>query len=870
MALRGHLRCENCPFTTGCVPGKGPEDSPFVIVGESPGTNELRVGAPFVGESGKLLDSVLQETGLNSLGIEPYVVNALSCYPPPRAKEGTMDLMKRATEACRGRLHEQLSAHPRKVILCLGAAASWSVTGDFGIKITQARGRVLPSPLASEGVVLAVHPAFLMRQGGGLHFWKKDLACAVNLLKGERPERWTEPTWSLIQTPSQLAELTERCWDSDYVTSDLETDQLHWFPNPSPPDPNERGRILCEGITTGEGNHVWIIPEDFFYKQLPAIRRLHSKGQWAFHNSLFDVTWMRAPQHKIPVKAGIDTMLMSYARNENRGFHDLDQVAQACIGAPPHKGMLEKYFPYKGASYRYVPPEILYRYNAIDLSKQHQIYPVLRQELDADPDSARLYDNLLIPAVEELVWMKLHGVKANIERVRENEGVLQRELDHLDGEINKYSKVHIGADINVASPPQLYSLLRKMELTIPGIKSTDEDTIIKCQRRYDHPIFNLILNRRELAKAKGTYVTNLLQKKRGKKIFPGCGHIKPDGCVYPDFALHRTTTGRLAGADPNFLNQPRGPRIRGQYGARPGKVFVEVDENQAELRSLACMSGDAILLDIYTKNEISIHDVTTAAFYGSLEDMRHNQQILEKAILQLQYYGDTEDHPWKCNNCSDIVLANTRHRCPESVYKEAKMRGKAVNFGIVYGREAHSLAMEFNISVYEAQRWIDTWLGTYPDAARFIKWCRERPSHRRDLITVFGRKKRHGVVSRERLKGIQNEAANFPHQSTASDIMLEAVIQCGPILRNTHKAFCWNEVYDAVYFEIDAGNETNLAQSIELVQRTVVAIPPKYGLTRVPFLADAKVGFDWGHMKDWKGSLEDTLGKEAIEERLAA
>lgn len=870
---REHLRCEGCPFKTPCVGTKGPEDSPFVIVGESPGTNEMRANAPFVGESGRLLQATLEEVGLNSLGpeFEPYYINALSCYPPPSAKQGNnTDPMKGATHACRERVLAQLSTHPRKVILCLGAAASWSVTGNFGIKITQERGQVLESPLASEGVVLAVHPAFLMRQGGGLPFWKKDLKCAVNLLRGERPDKWREPTWSLIRTPTQIMELTEEVAASPYTTSDLETDSLHWFPRKTPlvekgprGEVQVLGRILCEGITC-TGDHVYIIPEDIFYKNLPLIRRLHKVGHWSWHNSLFDVTWLRAPQHQVAARADDDTMLMSYSLNENRGFHDLDQVAQAWIGAPKHKGMLEQYFPRKGASFRHVPPEVLYKYNAIDLSKQHGIYAPLLEEVKADEHSNKLYHNLLIRAVEELVWMRLHGTKVDLQRVHENETIMQREIDALDAQINEYAKIHIGANISVASPQQLYNLLRKMELHLPGVKSTNEDTIIKLQRRYDHPIFNLILNRRELAKAKGTYVTNLLEGKIGSKKVPGEGHIKADGFVYPDFALHRTTTGRLAGASPNFLNQPRGPRIRGQYIARPGKLFVEVDENQAELRSLACMSGDPILLDIYTKNEISIHDVTTEAFYGSKKDMLSNEEILRRAMAQLQFFGDLEDKEWCCNECGSMVPPNLHHFCAQRVYKEAKMRGKAVNFGIVYGREAYSLAMEFNISVHEAQRWIDTWMGTYKRAAEFIEWCRSRPLHKRDLITVFGRKKRHGVISAERLKGIQNEAANFPHQSTASDIMLEAVITVGPILRSRYDAYCWNEVYDAVYYEIDV-DEDRVAESIKLVQDTIVSIPPRYGLTRVPFLADAKIGFDWGHMKDWKGSIEATLGKEEVE-----
>jgi uracil-DNA glycosylase family 4 len=851
-------RCENCPFITPTVGTKGPEDSPFVIVGESPGTNELRAGLPFVGESGKLLNAVLNQAGLPSLGIEPYVINALSCYPPPKAKEKGMDKMIAATKACQSRLVSLIQAHPRKVILCLGASASWAVTGNYGIKITQKRGQIIPTPLAEHGAVLAVHPAFLMRQGGGLPFWKKDLACAVKLLRGESISGWSEPTWSVVDRPSDLLDLISDCHKAEFNTSDLETDQLHWF----------GGRILCAGVTNGSGDHVNIIPEDVIYKNLPLMARLYESGRWNWHNSLFDVTWLRAPQHNIQAYASDDTMLQSYSLNENRGFHDLDQVAQHVLGAPPHKHMVSKYLPNKKASYRNIPPAELHKYCAIDLSKQHKIFKPL-QELQAEsPESVKLYTELLMPAVPEIVELRLQGVRANREKVEANETLLQTEIEELDEKINEYAIQHMGTKINVASPQQLAQLLYDhLQLKIPGTRSTDEDTIIQLQRRYDHPIFNLILNRRKLAKEKGTYVTNLLYGKKGKNLIPGAGHIKPDGRVYPDFRLHGTTTGRLAGSDPNLLNQPRSASIRGQYEAEPGHLFVEVDENQAELRSLAVMSGDPLLCDIYTKNEVSIHDITTAKFYGSKKEMINDPETMMRAAHLLQYFGVVDNKDWTCYDCNSEVIAHQKHLCGQRVYKEAKMRGKAVNFGIVYGREAYSLAMEFNISVAEADRWIQEWMALYSGAADFIKWCRSRPLERKDLVTAFGRKKRHGVVSREALKGIQNEAANFPHQSTASDIMLMTLIRCGPQLR-AWGCRPWLELYDAIYFQAKIDEEV-VAKGIKLVQDTITQVPIDYGITRIPFIGDAKIGFDWGHMKEWKGSIAETLGDE-LKTRLVA
>lgn len=816
--------CASCPFGTRCVGTRGPVDSPFVIVGESPGSRELIEGKPFMGPSGKMLNEMLAQAGLDSLNIEPYVINALSCFPSKKE----VPIMQQATRACQSRVMDQLKAHPRKVILCLGAAASWSVTNDFDIKITMDRGQIIKTDLAEHGAVLAVHPAFLMRNGGGLPMWKKDLQSAVRLLKDGKGGEWTDPTWSVIRKPSDINLLIKEYHAAPLITGDIETDQLHWY----------GGRILCVGITKDDGSHVDIIPEDVFYNNLPAMRRLFEGGHWAWHNGMFDITWLRAPQHNIHAKVDEDTMLMSYSLNENKGFHDLDQVAQLWIGAPKHKNMLSQYLPSKKSSYREVPPEVLYKYNAIDLSKQHRVFAPLEEAVNADPHSKKLYYGTLIPAIDPLVRAKLHGVKVDKAVVEENERKHDEELTLLREEINsKWARSALGHDINIGSPKQMQELLYdKMELKIPGTRSTDEDTLIQIQRRYDHPIVNVLLKYREVNKRKGTYVSNLLRKKDGKNFLPG--HIKPDGCIYPDFKLHGTTTGRLAGADPNLLNQPRGPLVRGQYVARPGKLFVEVDLNQAELRSLAIMSGDPTLLEIYTKNEVSIHDVTTGAFYAPKHLVLEGGEHCERVRHMLHLSASMP---------------------PKDVYGEAKMRGKAVNFGIVYGREAFSLAVEFNISVKEADRWIKKWFETYPGAAAFIEWCRARPMHKKDIITMFGRKKRHGLIAREKLKALQNEAANFPHQSTASDIMLQTLIRCEPTLREKYKGFVWNEVYDAIYYEIDA-NEDQVAESIKYIQDVITSIPPEYGLTRVPFLGDAKIGYTWGSMKDWQGSIQATLG----------
>ena len=818
-------RCAGCPFKTNLCGTRGPEDSPFVIVGESPGTRELVSGKPFSGPSGTLIREVLDSAGFSSLDIEPYIINAIDCYPAGK----DMKKLITATHACRERVKEQLERYPRKVILALGVAASWSVTGNYGIRITKDRGQVLPSPFAEKGAVITYHPAFLLRNGSALGVWKKDVRQAVKLLKGEELGEWDEPTWHVVTKPSEYSDIVEEYITSgELITGDVETDSFHFMD----------GRMLCLGITKGDGSHVDIIPENLLYNMSHNTKRLVENGRWNWHNGLFDIKWFRVRGWEAQVDE--DTMLLSYALNAERGYHDLDQVAQHWIGAPRHKAMLDQYVK-KGESYRVIPPEVLYKYNAIDLSKTHKTWAPLRDAVNEDAEHAkRLYENLLIPAVNFIANMQLYGVEVSEERIRTNIEMHDRELAEVRAKLNVYAQKHLGHDINPNSPKQMQELLyAKMGLGRP-IDGTAENDLIQVKRRTEHPIVDIVLDHREIAKRKGTYVSNILADPNRKKN--PAGFIKHDGRIHADYKLHATATGRLAGADPNMLNQPRGPLIRGQFVASPGKIFCEVDLNQAELRSLALMSGDPVLMDIYTKNEVSIHDVTTSAFYASKKAIAESQEVADRVRAQLMAGLHVDD---------------------DKLYGEAKMRGKAVNFGIVYGREAFSLAREFNIPILEAQRWIDDWLGLYSGAADFIDYCRRAPLENRDLITVFGRKKRNGLVSRDKLRNLQNEFANFPHQSTASDIMLLTAIEVQPVLAARWNAHIWNELYDAIYFECDASDDI-LQQAVPYIQEVVTRIPRDYGLIRVPFLGDAKIGYDWGHMVDYnptKDKILDLLGE---------
>lgn len=812
--------CAECPFKTRTIGSKGPLDSPFVIVGESPGGRELAAGIPFVGPSNEMLQTVLAEAGLPK-DVVPYVTTAISCYPHKHKKgQAAKDkaAMQHATGACRGRVQNEIGAHPRKVVLTLGAAAAWAVTGDFGIAITKDRGKVIPNPLAEMGVVLAVHPAYLMRNGAGYQDWKQDIGKAVTLLQQALQPAYVEPTWEVVNNRHEFQMLLYRYSLEPMVTGDVETDSL---------DPHT-GLMLCLGVTAGLGHHVYIIPEEVLYSNWDLTREFMERpnSKWNWHNGKFDIRWFR--NYSVKARVDEDTMLLSYAHNENGGFHDLDQVAAKWLMAPNHKKVLDQYLPNRATSYRVIPSPVLYKYCAFDLAKTHQQWFPLHAKLMADRYLPRSYYDLTVPASMLCATMEQNGITVDLDKVAENERIQKAELARLDAEIQVYAMEYLGHKVNIGSWQQLQKLLWDHMQLGPAGSSTDEKHIVLAQRKNPHPVLDLLLQWRGVEKLRSTYISNL------PKL------VHPDGRVRASFKIHNTSTGRLAGNAPNLLNQPRGPLIRSQFIAAPGKVIVEVDLNQAELRSLATYSGDPLLCKIYRENEVSIHDITTGQFFGTKQRMSEDSSVLEHARAQLLLPADYG---------------------PSQVYAEAKMRGKAVNFGIVYGREAASLAEEFNIPVAEAIRWIEAWFALYPGAKRFIDWCRESPMAGRTLITKFGRKKRWGVVTPDNLIGLQNEAANFPHQSTASDIMLRTAIETYEQLDIRWGAKVWNELYDAIYFEMD-NDDRAINEAITYVQGVCTRVPRDYGMNVVPFLGDAKVGLSWGAMKDWKGSMEATFSKQ--------
>lgn len=768
------VSCEKCPFGGACVSSKGDITSPFVIVGESPGASEVAAKKPFVGASGKMITDILQQSGLPD-NIEPFWTNALQCFP----KADKQNNLAFATNNCRNRLIAEIQMHPRKVILALGNAAVWALTNQFGTKITQIRGKLYESPLAERGIVAAVHPAFLLRGGGSLPQFRNDIGYAVNLLTDGKKKEPRPVKWFLASTLEHLDWIEEEYRDAPLKAADIETTGFNFVDD----------RILCLGITK-DGENVHIIPSHLIYEHKWLIDLLLSQGKWIWHNGKFDVRWFW--QLGIwNARVDHDTLLQSYALDETRGMHDLEQVAGNVLGAPNYKAMLDQWVKGKHPdgrkkNYGDVPPNVLYNYAAFDLANTFQIHEKLYPQVCADPQLNKLYHEVLIPASQTLGMAELEGMEVDREVIDFNIADLKvRMQPHIDV-IQEAATRLMAQHINLNSWQQVDRLLyTAMKLGKPG-QGTDADTL---ERLEQVPVVVALQEYRKLNKLLGTYAV------------PIPDYIATDRRIHTTFLIHGTVTGRLASRDPNQQNMPRGPYIRRMFIPGKGYKFVKIDLNQAELRVLAIISRCAELIRIYCDiNAPSIHHLVSTKFFG------------------------------------------------EGYTKEEKMRAKAVTFGIVYGRTAFDLAREFSISVSEAHLYIKMWFEQFPEAEDCLNNLAAAPTNNLNLVTAFGRKKRWGVVSYDKLRDLQNQAKNFPMQSIASDITLTSAGRTWKPMREMGVNLC-NLVHDETMWKTPDCVELQ-HYVVHKVAQVYRQVPVDFGLTLVPFIGEGEVGDRWGELEE--------------------
>ena len=350
--------------------------------------------------------------------------------------------------------------------------------------------------------------------------------------------------------------------------------------------------------------------------------------------------------------------------------------------------------------------------------------PVLKEKL-AEQNMLTLYESAELPLCRVLADMEHQGFYVDRKALYEFGESLNADIARLQQSIWQ----HAGREFNIQSPKQLGEVLFE-ELMLPSGKktktgwSTNADVLEKLRGK--HPIVDEVLEYRMLTKLKSTYADGLLKV------------ISPDGRIHTSFQMTVTDTGRLSSREPNLQNIPirkkLGAQIRSMFVAGPGKVLVDADYSQIELRLLAHISDDKTMQEAFLSGE-DFHAVTAS-------------QVFDTPLSE--------------------------------VTPTLRSRAKAVNFGIVYGISAFSLAQDIGVYPNEAKAYMEAYLAKYHGVRDYMARIKEQAKHDGYVTTLYGRRREMPELksSNFNLRSFgERVALNMPIQGTAADIIKIAMVR---------------------------------------------------------------------------------------------
>ena len=429
------------------------------------------------------------------------------------------------------------------------------------------------------------------------------------------------------------------------------------------------------------------------------------------------------------------------------------------------------------------------RYCGAELSGAEAIYrlkPVTEEKLK-ELQMDKLYYEIELPLCRVLAEMQDTGFMVDRMALSAFGDSLTGSIDALRNEIYKQA----GGEFNINSPKQLGEVLFE-RLVLPAGKktktgwSTNADVLEKLRGK--HPIIDMILDYRMLTKLKSTYADGLLKL------------IDPDGRIRTNFQMTVTATGRLSSTEPNLQNIPvrkeLGAQIRKMFIASEGKVLVDADYSQIELRLLAHISGDEHMQAAFMSGE-DIHRVTASQVF--------NTPLSEVTSLQ-------------------------------------RSRAKAVNFGIVYGISSWSLAQDIGVFPNEAKVYMDAYLEKYSGVREYMKNIVEKAKAEGYVKTLYNRRRALPELKSSNFNTRsfgERVALNMPIQGTAADIIKLAMVNVYNRLKAEGlESKLILQVHDELICECPEHEAQRVAELLSEEMSGAAKLS-------VPLTVDAKIGHSW-------------------------
>ncbi|MFT4020207.1 MAG: DNA polymerase I [Acinetobacter sp.] len=480
-----------------------------------------------------------------------------------------------------------------------------------------------------------------------------------------------------------------------------------------------------------------------------------------------------------------DTMLASYVLNSTATRHGMDDVARLYLS---HLTTTFEQIAGKGAkqkTFNQIEIEVAGHYAAEDAHVTYRLYEVLSKKLAVFPELVNILHTIEMPVAEVLTEMEENGIQLDPTFL----GQLSEEFSHTMQGLEKQAEELAGQPFNIASPKQVGEILfdklaiKGGKKTATGQYSTGENILEKIE----HPIAEIILEHRGLAKLKSTYTDRLVEQANTETLR-----------VHTSYHQAVTATGRLSSSDPNLQNIPIrgeiGRQIRKAFVAPQGRVLLAADYSQIELRLMAHFSQDDALLSAFQQGQ-DVHRRTAAEVLGiALEDVTNDQ----------------------------------------------RRQAKAVNFGLLYGMSEFGLIRQLGFTREESQNYIKQYFHRYPGIYEYMQRTRQVAAEQGFVETVLGRRLYTPDIHARNMmvrKAAERAAINAPLQGSAADIIKLAMIEVKKIVDPQHAKLLL-QVHDELVLEVDDSHAEALAAQLAEVMQSVLSLS-------VPLVVDIGQGKNW-------------------------
>ena len=601
-------------------------------------------------------------------------------------------------------------------------------------------------------------------------------------------EAQSDTEYQAVQTEEQLEAMLEALHEAGSFAFDTETTSL---------DPMRADLVGLSFAT--EAGKAWYVPVSHtegvqlpLEKVLAKVRPLFESPDLSkcAHNANYDLSVLA--NHGVQFRnVDFDTMIAAHLLGDRHlGLKALanDVLKREMTPISQLIGTGRKQI-----TFDQVPIESAVPYAAADADmtgrlREAQEGPLSNQGLE------HLMNDLEMPLVPVLVTMERHGIKLDSGVLHEMSRDLNEQLQQVEHDLYQ----GIGHTVNINSPQQLSDLLFN-ELGLPRTKrtktgySTDANSLESLKGA--HPVVDHILEYRQVAKLKSTYVDALPEM-----VNPSTGRI------HTSYNQTGSATGRISSSDPNLQNIP----IRTELGRQVRKAFVaqdapdwvlwSADYSQIELRVLAHLSQDPGLLDAFRRGE-DIHSSTASLMF-------------------------------------EVPI--------NEVTSDQRRIAKILNFGVIYGLSAHGISQQTEFSREEGTRFIENYFAKYPGISEYIENVKTKTREIQYVETVMGRRRYIPDINSSNFNvrgGAERMAINMPIQGTAADIMKLAMIRVQDRLEKEKlRSKMLLQVHDELVFEVPQ-------DEVEAVKELVFDEMPAALELDVTLKVDAKSGYNWGDME---------------------